>query len=192
MNIYLLQYYLFFLDQRDSESPQDLSRDTLAEKEHSINEEDSKSEDPSSPPTTPRPGPSPLISFSPHAKNNNPLQQMVTITNSLTALPPPPLGSPNSPMSAAAASFRNNGGRPTNKVTLPPISQEQFDKYTHINTELLVRKVYFSYLRGFKKGVLVWGLGCLGTNKLFLFSTLNEGLLRAPTSKRSCNVIQFI
>ena len=134
----------FFLDQRDSESPQDLSRDTLVEKEHSINEEDSKSEDPSSPPTTPRPGPSPLISFSPHAKNNNPLQQMVTITNSLTALPPPPLGSPNSPMSAAAASFRNNGGRPTNKVTLPPISQEQFDKYTHINTELLVRKVYFS------------------------------------------------
>ena len=122
------------LDQRDSESPQDLSRDALVEKE-SFNEEDSKSEDPSSPPTTPRPGPSPLISFSPN-KNNNPLQQMVTITNSLTALPPPPLGSPTSPMS-----FRNNGSRSQQKMALPPISQEQFDKYSHINTELLVRKV---------------------------------------------------
>ena len=131
---------LLFADQRDSESPQDLSRDALTEKE-SFHEEDSKSEDPASPPMTPLPnpaaglGPSPLLAFG-AGKNANPLQNMVNITNSLTSLPPPPLGSPTSPLS-----FRSNGGRSNNKVTLPPISQEQFDKYSHINTELLVRKV---------------------------------------------------
>ena len=80
-------------------------------------------------------GPSPLLAFG-AGKNANPLQNMVNITNSLTSLPPPPLGSPTSPLS-----FGSNGGRPNNKMTLPPISQEQFDKYSHINTELLVRKV---------------------------------------------------
>ena len=139
-----------------------MSKEALADKESGscYNEEDSKSE--CSPPSTPQPASvsnrqppplPPLIPFSPSKSSaaavvpTNPLQQMVTITNSLTALPPPPLSSPTSP----AMSFRNNGsagsgsGRPCggggNKMPLPPISQEQFDKYSHINTELLVRKV---------------------------------------------------
>ena len=41
--------------------------------------------------------------------------------------------------SAAAAEAR----RAANKMALSPISQEEFDKYSHINTELLVRKVRF-------------------------------------------------
>ena len=139
----------FSFRERDSESPQDLSRDTLLDKE-SFNEEDSKSE--ASPPSTPQSAsgsnrpPPPLIPFTTKTPGN-PLQQMVSITNSLTALPPPPLASPTS-----ALSFRSNGGANSassaaaarvagNKMALPPISQEQFDKYSHINTELLVRKV---------------------------------------------------
>ena len=154
LHFFLLFWYFLALKyvifrERDSESPQDLSRDTLLDKE-SFNEEDSKSE--ASPPSTPQSAsgsnrpPPPLIPFTTKTPGN-PLQQMVSITNSLTALPPPPLASPTS-----ALSFRSNGGANSassaaaarvagNKMALPPISQEQFDKYSHINTELLVRKV---------------------------------------------------
>ena len=143
---------LVFLASRDSESPQDLTKDSL-DKESSCGGNDdleTKSEDTfggSNTPPNPAPSsvaPPPLIPFSPGVPPpssivGNPLQQMVTITNSLTALPPN--ASPNSP---GGMPFRNNaalGGRPANKVPLPPISQQQFDKYSHINTELLVRKV---------------------------------------------------
>jgi hypothetical protein len=142
--IIIVDIFLFF--NRDSDSPQDLSKDAIDKESCSFNEEDTKSEDgPSSPPSTPASSsgpvtvgpPPPLIPFSPQSApscNTNPLHQMVSITNALTALPPH--SSPTSPLS-----FRNNGSRPTNKVVLPPISQQQFDKYSHINTDLLVRKV---------------------------------------------------
>ena len=58
--------------------------------------------------------------------SNSPLQGMQSITNSLTSQP---LHSPYRPPQRSY------------KAVLPPISQEQFDRYEHINTEDVVRKV---------------------------------------------------
>ena len=60
----------------------------------------------------------------------SPLQGMASITNSLTSQPI------NSPYRPTQRSF---------KAILPPITQEQFDRYEHINTDELVRKVGSSY-----------------------------------------------
>lgn len=59
----------------------------------------------------------------------SPLQGMASITNSLTAQP---LHAPYRPPQRSY------------KAVLPPITQEQFDRYEHINTEELVRKVRVS------------------------------------------------
>ncbi len=56
----------------------------------------------------------------------SPLQGMASITNSLTNQPLP------TPYRPAQRSF---------KAILPPITQEQFDRYSDINTEELVRTV---------------------------------------------------
>ncbi|TRY70911.1 hypothetical protein TCAL_07523 [Tigriopus californicus] len=56
----------------------------------------------------------------------SPLQGMASITNSLTSQP---IHSP----------YRPN--QRTFKAILPPVTQEQFDRYEHINTEELVRKI---------------------------------------------------
>ena len=58
--------------------------------------------------------------------SSSPLQGMASITNSLTAQPAPSAYRP------PQRSF---------KAILPPITQEQFDKYESINTEDIVRKV---------------------------------------------------
>eukprot|EP00095_Tigriopus_kingsejongensis_P003554 snap_masked-scaffold800_size95497-processed-gene-0.1 protein:Tk03554 transcript:snap_masked-scaffold800_size95497-processed-gene-0.1-mRNA-1 annotation:"hypothetical protein TcasGA2_TC015699" len=56
----------------------------------------------------------------------SPLQGMASITNSLTSQPIHPPYRPN---------------QRTFKAILPPITQEQFDRYEHINTEEVVRKI---------------------------------------------------
>ena len=65
--------------------------------------------------------------FLPVSGSSSPLQSMASITNSLTAhpIPPPP--------------YRPS--QRTFKAILPPITQDQFDRYDSINTEELVRRV---------------------------------------------------
>lgn len=63
------------------------------------------------------------------ATSASPLQRMQSITNSLlsqSSLPP----MPNTPQRPA-------------KAVLPPITQQQFDQYTNVNTEDIVKKVRF-------------------------------------------------
>ena len=57
----------------------------------------------------------------------SPLQRMASITNSLMTSPPLSAGNPISqkPM----------------KAVLPPITQQQFDQYSNMNTEDIVKKV---------------------------------------------------
>ena len=60
----------------------------------------------------------------------SPLQRMASITNSLVSQSPP-------------ISFSSGGGgaqRPL-RNTLPPISQQQFDRYSHVNTDDTVRRI---------------------------------------------------
>jgi homeobox protein cut-like len=58
----------------------------------------------------------------------SPLQRMASITNSLVSHP----HLPNS----------GSGGYPSRpKPCLPPITQQQFDKFQHLNTDETVRKV---------------------------------------------------
>ncbi len=79
------------------------------------------------PPGPPPPPPvAPLLPPSGKAGEASPLQGMASITNSLTSQPIPP------PYRPTQRSY---------KAVLPPITQEQFDKYDNINTEELVRKV---------------------------------------------------
>jgi len=77
-------------------------------------------------PTPPDDGkapPPPAVSLVPGA---SPLQSMASITNSLTNQPLPP------PYRPSQRSF---------KAILPPITQEQFDRYSDLNTEELVRTI---------------------------------------------------
>ena len=60
----------------------------------------------------------------------SPLQRMASITNSLVS-------HPHLPGMGAGA---HGGGRP-NKPCLPPITQQQFDKFQHLNTDETVRRV---------------------------------------------------
>jgi len=57
----------------------------------------------------------------------SPLQRMASITNSLVSQPSLP-GQPNS------------ANRP-NRACLPPITQQQFDRFSHLNTDEVVRRV---------------------------------------------------
>ena len=56
----------------------------------------------------------------------SPLQRMASITNSLVSQPPmpgqPPINRPN-------------------RASLPPITQQQFDRFSHLNTDEVVRRV---------------------------------------------------
>ena len=70
----------------------------------------------------------------------SPLQRMASITNSLVS-------HPHLPGMGSGA----HGNRP-NKPCLPPITQQQFDKFQHLNTDETVRRV--SYL----VSVLIVGL----------------------------------
>lgn len=56
----------------------------------------------------------------------SPLQRMASITNSLVSQPPIP---------CSQASNR------TNRASLPPITQQQFDRFSHLNTDEVVRRV---------------------------------------------------
>ena len=86
------------------------------------------------PPPPPPGGPSPSgnpgtagpASLEEKTSSTSPLQGMASITNSLINQPIPP------PYRPAQRSF---------KAILPPITQEQFDRYCDINTEELVRTV---------------------------------------------------
>ena len=60
----------------------------------------------------------------------SPLQRMASITNSLVS-------HPHLPGMGAGA----HGGNRPNKPCLPPITQQQFDKFQHLNTDETVRKV---------------------------------------------------
>ena len=71
----------------------------------------------------------------------SPLQRMASITNSLVS-------HPHLPGMGAGA----HGGNRPNKPCLPPITQQQFDKFQHLNTDETVRRV--SYL----VSVLIVGL----------------------------------
>ena len=64
----------------------------------------------------------------------SPLQRMASITNSLVSQPSLP-GQPNT------------ANRP-NRACLPPITQQQFDRFSHLNTDEVVRRVslFFLYL----------------------------------------------
>ena len=57
----------------------------------------------------------------------SPLQRMASITNSLMS-------------SAAVPPLPPHPSRPA-KAVLPPITQQQFDQYSSINTELVVKRV---------------------------------------------------
>ena len=59
--------------------------------------------------------------------SQNPLESMASITDSLTTK------SPQTPLPLTAQ-------RPL-KAILPPITQQQFDHYSHLNTEDVVKKV---------------------------------------------------
>ena len=74
------------------------------------------------------------------SNNASPLQGMASITNSLTSQPIVP------PYRPSQRSY---------KAVLPPITQEQFDRFESLNTEELVRKV-----RQWK--VLTFGAGSQG------------------------------
>merc|ERR1719490_250289 len=60
-----------------------------------------------------------------HAGMENPLQMMASITNSLVSQPLP------SPSMAAMKM----------KAVLPPITQQQFDHFSHLNTDEVVRRI---------------------------------------------------
>ena len=60
----------------------------------------------------------------------SPLQRMASITNSLVS-------HPHLPGMGAGA----HGGNRPNKPCLPPITQQQFDKFQHLNTDETVRRV---------------------------------------------------
>ena len=62
----------------------------------------------------------------------SPLQRMASITNSLVSQPSLP-GQPNS------------ANRP-NRACLPPITQQQFDRFSHLNTDEVVRRVSLFFL----------------------------------------------
>ncbi len=57
----------------------------------------------------------------------SPLQRMASITNALVSQPPP-------------VNFPGSSPRPL-KHALPPISQQQFDRYAHVNTDDTVRRI---------------------------------------------------
>ena len=77
-------------------------------------------------PPPPPPGPVPPPAGAPPPGDASPLQGMASITNSLTTQP---LHAPYRP---AQRSY---------KAVLPPITQEQFDRYENLNTEDLVKRV---------------------------------------------------
>ena len=60
------------------------------------------------------------------AGSGSPLQRMASITNSLVTTPP-------------SVSF--GCPRANFKTSLPPITQQQFDRYAHLNTDDVVRRI---------------------------------------------------
>ena len=78
------------------------------------------------PPPPPPGGAQPGNALEEKTSSTSPLQGMASITNSLINQPIPP------PYRPAQRSF---------KAILPPITQEQFDRYCDLNTEELVRTV---------------------------------------------------
>ena len=63
------------------------------------------------------------------AASLSPLQRMASITNSLVTQPPLTGGG-------------GHGNRPMRAI-LPPITQQQFDQFSHLNTDETVRRVCF-------------------------------------------------
>ena len=63
----------------------------------------------------------------PEDASGSPLQRMASITNALVSQPPP-------------VNFPGSSPRPL-KHALPPITQQQFDRYSHVNTDDTVRRI---------------------------------------------------
>ena len=62
------------------------------------------------------------------ATAGSPLQRMASITNSLVTTPP-------------SVAFGCSPNRANFKTALPPITQQQFDRYSHLNTDDVVRRI---------------------------------------------------
>jgi hypothetical protein len=94
---------------------------------------------------------------------SSPLQRMASITNALVSQPPP-------------VNFPGTSPRPL-KHALPPITQQQFDRYSHVNTDDTVRRIkeilsqYSISQRLFGEAVL--GLSQVGASVLSVLAVLH-------------------
>ena len=84
----------------------------------------------------------------------SPLQRMASITNSLVSQSPP-------------VSFSPTSQRPL-RSTLPPITQQQFDRYSHVNTDDTVRRIK-EILSQYSISQRLYGEAVLGLSQVKIF-----------------------